>query len=206
MKIPTPNFTLKSPKTIAIALASASLLVGGVAVAQQTHGDKGPMTRAEVAERSLEKFAKMDANGDGQLDSTDRDAKMAERFAAADTDGDGVLTRAEVTAAREARRGERQDRRAARGADTENGERMKRGGKRGGKHGMRGGRGMRGMEMMAQADTDGNGSVSQAEFQAAALARFDKADTNGDGTVTAEERKAARQAHRAERSAERTAS
>ena len=54
---------------------------------------------------------------------------------------------------------------------------------------------------MERADTDGNGSISQAEFQAAALARFDKADANGDGTVTSEERRAAREAHRAERRA-----
>ena len=42
--------------------------------------------------------------------------------------------------------------------------------------------------MMARADTDGDRAISQAEFQTAALARFDAADGNKDGQVTAEER------------------
>jgi hypothetical protein len=41
--------------------------------------------------------------------------------------------------------------------------------------------------------------ISKAEFQAAAMARFDKADANGDGIVTAEERQAAREARRGAR-------
>src|SRR3546814_20375997 len=56
-------------------------------------------------------------------------------------------------------------------------------GKRGGQHGMR---------MMGKADTDGDKAISQAEFQTAALARFDAADANKDGQVTSEERKAQR--------------
>ena len=62
-----------------------------------------------------------------------------------------------------------------------------------GHHGKRGGHGM----MMARADTDGDKAVSQAEFQAAALARFDAADANKDGQVTAEERAAQREAWKA---------
>ena len=63
--------------------------------------------------------------------------------------------------------------------------------------GRRGG-GMRGM-MMARADADGDGTVSQAEFTSAALARFDSADANNDGTVTAEERREQRSERRAHR-------
>ena len=46
-------------------------------------------------------------------------------------------------------------------------------------------------KMKERADTNGDGSVSKAEFDAAHMAMFDKADANGDGTVTNEERRAA---------------
>jgi EF hand len=46
--------------------------------------------------------------------------------------------------------------------------------------------------MMARADTNGDKAVSQAEFRAAAEARFTKADANNDGTISADERKAGR--------------
>ena len=180
-------------KTLTIVLASASLLAGGAAIAQPMGGDTGPTTRADLVQKTAERFARMDANGDGRLDATDREARKAERFVRADTDGDGALSQAEIEAAKEARKSARAERRGARG----DGERMER---RGGK------RGQRGMAMMQRADTDGDGAISQAEFQAAALARFDRADADGNGTVTAEERKAAREAHRAERRAARAAS
>jgi len=48
-------------------------------------------------------------------------------------------------------------------------------------------------------DTDGNGTVTTAEFQAGALARWTEADANKDGKVTADEFKAAHEAHRQER-------
>lgn len=38
-----------------------------------------------------------------------------------------------------------------------------------------------------KADTDGDGSVSKAEFMAQAEERFGKMDLNGDGTVTKDE-------------------
>ena len=62
------------------------------------------------------------------------------------------------------------------------------------RHGMRG---HHGMMMMGKADTDGDKAISQAEFQTAALARFDVADANKDGQVTPEERKAQREAWKA---------
>jgi hypothetical protein len=57
-----------------------------------------------------------------------------------------------------------------------------------------GGRHMRGMGQMADADKDG--TISQAEFQAAALERFDRLDADKDGTVTSEEQKAAHEGMR----------
>jgi Ca2+-binding EF-hand superfamily protein len=52
-----------------------------------------------------------------------------------------------------------------------------------------------------QLDADGNGEITQAEFQAHAEARFAKVDADGDGFVTAEEMKAAGEARHAERAA-----
>lgn len=50
-----------------------------------------------------------------------------------------------------------------------------------------------------QADADNDGRISQAEFAAAAAARFDRSDANRDGTITPDEVQAARQARMAER-------
>ena len=66
-----------------------------------------------------------------------------------------------------------------------------------------GGRGKGGgMKMLAMAGTNGDKSVTQAEFRAAAEARFAKADVNNDGTVTADERKVQHAAMRGDRAAE----
>ncbi|WP_435416681.1 hypothetical protein WAB17_07205 [Parerythrobacter aurantius] len=176
-------------KKIALILATGSLVAAGAAVAQTAapRGDGPPATRAAVAERTEAMFARMDANGDGVLSEADKAARAAEHFARMDTNGDGMLSQAEFLAAREARADKRDERQAA-GGDRRGGGRM----------GMRGGRG--GPESMLQrADADSNGQVTKAEFQSAALARFDRADANGDGTISAEERKAARQAMRGER-------
>lgn len=48
------------------------------------------------------------------------------------------------------------------------------------------------------ADTDGDSRLSQAEFAAGALARFDANDANRDGLISAEEVQAAMQARRTE--------
>ena len=48
-----------------------------------------------------------------------------------------------------------------------------------------------------KADANGDKAISQAEFETAALARFDAADANKDGQVTAEERAAQRAAWKA---------
>ena len=42
--------------------------------------------------------------------------------------------------------------------------------------------------MARDADADSDGSITQAEFASAALARFDRVDANKDGTISAEER------------------
>ena len=71
-------------------------------------------------------------------------------------------------------------------------------------HGMHGGRGD---GMMMRFDTDRDGKLSRAEFEAGhramaerSLKAFDAADTDRDGTLTAEERRAFREAMHAQRS------
>jgi len=164
------------------------------------------VTRAEAQARATEMFAKMDANKDGKLDAADRAAKRAEMQAAAfarfDANKDGNISKAEwdqASADRAAKRAERGEKRAEAGEPGKrDGHRMGgHHGKRGGHHGGPGGRG----GMMMKADTNGDKAISQAEFQTAALARFDAADANKDGQVTTEERQAQRAAWKAKRAA-----
>ena len=172
-------------KFLTIGIATAALL-GSTAALANHHASgepRGDVTRADAQAKAAEHFAKMDVNGDGQLSAADREAKRAERFAKTDTDGNGQLSLAEMTAAREAHKAKRAERGGERRA-----ERAGRGeaGKRGGRRGQMAGR------MMDRIDTDQSGTISQTEFTAAALARFDAADANSDGTVTADEHKAQR--------------
>lgn len=186
-------------KKISLFALAAALVA--VPVLAAPGGGNAVQTRADAQARATQMFAKMDENKDGKLDATDRAAQRAERqakqFASLDADGNGSISKAEWDqhgADRTAKRAERGEKRAAAG---EAGE-----GKR--HHGMRGGHGKRGGHhgmMMGKADTDGDKAISQAEFQTAALARFDAADANKDGQVTPEERQAQRGAWRAKRGA-----
>lgn len=175
-----------------LILAGGALLAGTVAIAQPMgdRGERGPMTRNAVIERTTEAFDKMDVNQDGVLSEADRDARLRQHFAEADTDGDGVLSEAEFTAAHEQMRAKRHERRQARAERRGGGQMMRRGG--------RGGHGGPGA-MLRRADANGDGQVTRDEAQTAALARFDRADSDGDGTVTRDERRAAMQAMRASR-------
>ncbi|WP_373487733.1 EF-hand domain-containing protein, partial [Blastomonas sp.] len=154
-----------------------------------TNGD-GIITEDEVRAHARARFAKMDANGDGKLDKADREARQAANFAKMDTDGSGEVSQAEMQAAREARQAKRAERLAKWGQQANVGEAGAKRGKWGGK---RGG-GMRMMRMaMMRADTNKDGAISLAEFEAAAVERFRRIDTNGDGQVTQAEREAARE-------------
>lgn len=177
-------------KKIAFLTLGAALVA--VPVLAAPGGDRNAtVTRAEAQAKATEMFAKMDVNKDGKLDAADRAAKrsemQAQMFDRLDADKDGNISKAEWdqhSADRAAKRGEKR-------ADAGEGKRGMRGhhGKRGGYHGM----------LMGKADTNGDKAVSQAEFQTAALARFDAADANKDGQVTPEERKAQRGEWRAKR-------
>lgn len=167
-------------KKIALGLSLAALIAGGTAYADHhgkrpnmdTDGD-GVVTRSEAQAHSASMFARMDANNDGKLDSSDRDAKREQHragmFEALDSDKNGQISRSEFMAF---------DHEGMRGP--------------GGKHHHMGKRGHRGQHMMAMADTNKDGAVTMAEFTAGSMQHFDRMDTNNDGKVSKEERDAAR--------------
>lgn len=180
-------------KTLTLGLSIAALAVAGTAIAQNApaapRGDwaNKTMTRAEVQTQAAAMFDRMDANHDGKLDQTDREARKAEMFAKLDTDKNGQLSPAELEA----------------------GHKMRPGGPDGDHAGMAGmdhakmgghkmGRGMHGgMGMGRMADTNKDGVVTKDEFVAAALTRFDAGDANHDGSLTPAERQAAHAAMKA---------
>ena len=177
--------------TLGAALIAAPVFAAPGPGARGDADANGTLTRAEAQAHANEMFARMDANKDGRLDASDRAAKrtemQAKMFERLDANKDGSISKAEWdqhSADRAAKRSDRGEKRV----DAGDGKRGMRG-----HHGKRGGHGM----MMARADTDGDKVISQAEFQTAALARFDAADANKDGQVTAEERAGQREAWKA---------
>ncbi|MBY8822183.1 EF-hand domain-containing protein [Sphingomonas colocasiae] len=181
-------------KVIAVSALGALALAGGIAMAQtgETRAPGAPTTRADATARADARFDRLDADKDGKLTPEDRALRGKERadrmFAALDADKNGQVSRAEFDAAREKRMERRKDRAEARGERGRHG--MGRMAHRGfGRDGMRG-----------KLDANGDGTVTRAEFQAPALAMFDRVDANKDGTITLEERQAVRAAWRAKRS------
>ena len=192
-------------KKVALGLSAAVLAIAGAAYAQQSMRPKpdadgnGIVTRAEMQAHSAQMFAKMDANKDGKIDAADREARQAAMFDMIDSDKNGQISRAEFTVHHgpghrmqgeggEGHRGMGAGMGAGMGEGMGEGMGSHRGGHRGG----HGGGGM----MARMADTNNDGAVSQAEFTAAAVQRFDRIDANKDGQITAEERQAGRAAMR----------
>ena len=185
-----------------LTLGAALITVPALAApgADRNRGDadgNGVLTRAEAQASAAQMFARMDANKDGKIDATDRAARrtemQAKRFAALDANKDGSVSKAEWDQHGADRAAKRAEKRAD--AGTAGGEKRRDGMR--GHHGKRGGHG--GMGGWMKSDTNGDKAISQAEFQTAALARFDRMDANKDGQVTAEERQAARQMMRGKR-------
>lgn len=210
-----------------VATAALLLAVPASADAHPAHGD-GSTTRAEVEAQVAARFAAMDVDGDGTVARAEaeayREARHAERrgrlFARLDADGDGSIGAEEraATRGRHHRRGTRPEARPemaeeanmrarltpeelaplteAAGADAMVAppEGIERGADRA----------ERRTQIWAEADTDGDGALSQAEFAAAADARlerrrahhgdrtdrFTSADADGDGSLTLAETQA----------------
>ncbi|MCX7285111.1 MAG: EF-hand domain-containing protein [Novosphingobium sp.] len=176
-----------------MATASLALYSAAPAFAQKMDrdGDK-TITWTEAKAKSDTMWAKMDANKDGKLDKADREASMAQRFAMIDTDKNGSISQAEFMAHHSAMKGPEGMAAGPDGKPEAGREGWKGRGKgRMGHHGMMGGMMGGGMRMMAMADTNKDGAVSRAEFDAGVKMHFDMADANKDGKITPEERRAA---------------
>lgn len=172
-----PDGVLKLRKlTLSLIAGAAAVAFGGGAYAQEAPAPQREMTRAAAEQRADQIFDRLDANHDGKLDQADREARQRIRFDRVDTNHDGQVSYAEFTAARARFAQARKDHPAQHSG-------------RFGQHG-RGFAGRGGMVRLADADKDG--VITKAEFEGAALQRFDRLDANHDGTVTREEAKAAR--------------
>lgn len=183
-------------KIIILSLAAgATLMAGGAALAQGTAPTRpapgADITRAQVQERATATFARMDANKDGKIDAADREVRQRARFDRLDTDRNGAISFAEFSTRPERPQGEPGQRPEGRRGPEAGGEGRGPGGEgprfgRSHRGGPGGGFGMFGPGPAAKE------GMTQAQFVAAALARFDQADTDRNGVLTQAERKAAR--------------
>ena len=176
----------KKNQGIAGLFALGLVAIAGTAYATVEHD--AATTRSEAQAHATEMFARLDANKDGKLDPADRAAHRTAMFEGIDANKDGSISRAEFDAAHPGPGGHE-------AMDDGPGGHQAMGGHPGreGKHPRmgRGGHGMGGMMLVGMADANKDGAVTAAEFNAAALAHFDKADANHDGTLTRDERRAA---------------
>ena len=174
-------------KKTTLAATAAVLLTGSVAmlygaIPALAQGAPDPMggssvTWADAKARADAMWTRFDVNKDGVLNEADRAAKMGQMFDTIDANHDGALSRAEFTDHHQAM----MDGKGRDGAD---------GPGKGMGMGMGHGGGM--LHKMAEmADTNHDKSITRAEFDTAAKARFDKADADHDGKLTAAERRAA---------------
>ena len=175
-------------KKLTLALSAASLaLVGAVGAVAQNRPDGGgmglargidsdrTMNWAEFKAHADEGFARIDANHDGVIDKTDREAmrdQMRDRHGStADHGPDGA-------------------------PPAPPGDMGPGGGHRG--PGMGGMGGMGAMMMLRGADSDHDGKITRAEYDASIKLHFDAMDTNHDGQISKDERQAAHAKMRAE--------
>ncbi len=168
--------------TAVVLTAAVAVLYGSFPALAQSGPDpmgKAAVTWAEAKTSADAMWTKFDLNKDGMINEADRTAKMTQMFDTIDANRDGAVSRAEFTDHHKAMmEGKGKD-----GAE---------GGGPGKDMGMGVGHGGRMLHKMAEmADTNHDKSISRAEFDAAAKARFDKADADHDGKLTAAERRTA---------------
>ena len=182
--------------TLALSAASLALLGAGAVVAQDRPEGmakgmaKGmdadrPMTWADFKTHADEGFARIDANHDGVIDKSDREA-MRDRMrnrrgpeAGHGPDGPPPPPPGGMSPGDEHPDGPRPHRGMGQGM----------------------GRGMEGMGVMMMlrgTDTDHDGKITRAEYDASIKMPFDAMDTDHDGQISKDERQAAHAKMRAE--------
>ena len=124
------------------------------------------------------RFAKMDADRNGQIDKADKAARVKARFAEMDSDANGTVTETEFIAANDARTNAREARKGERGE-----------GRRSGKRGPKGGLDSGNVGKWGKADTNGDQAISRSEYDAATLARFSAKDKDGNRALSGDELK-----------------
>jgi hypothetical protein len=194
-------FTIAASAAI-LATSALGLYAAMPAFAAPGWDRNATMTWAEVKTKSDAMWTKLDVNNDGVLSPADRDAKHSQKFDEIDAGHDGQISREEWTAHHRAmmERGHGPMGGPPPMEGTEQDSPMGHHGKghRGMGHGGmgHGGMGIMAHQMMMAADTNKDGQLTHAEFDAGAKARFDKADANHDGKISPEERRAAMTAMR----------
>lgn len=112
---------------------------------------------------------KYDLNADGMLQQAEYDIKVLDKFQNMDDDSNGVLTGEEMSG----HRGKGKDKHCSKHKRKSN-------------------------KWMSEADSDGDGEITQYEFTTMAQKHFAAKDANSDGAVSGEEMKAWHKAHREE--------
>ena len=176
-------------KKTTLAMSAAVAALAGTAVYAADPMSEASMTRVEAVAKANEMWAMMDVNKDGVINAADRDARRAQMFDRIDTNKDGSISRDEFNAAHPAD-GKMGDRMGQGAPDHGPGPGPDHGPGPG--HGPDGRDGMgMGMMLLRMADTNKDGSVTRAEFDAVVKQHFDQVDANKDGTITPAERRAA---------------
>lgn len=181
-------------KSFLIGGGALALIVGAAAIAVPAMSDKskadtdgnGIISKAEAMAKADTRFKAMDTNADGKISPEDREARSKKRFTDMDADKNGAISEVEFAAAQAARmemRGQKGEGRMGRRHGRHHG-----GDDMGGGHGM---------ALMSKADSNGDKILTQAEYRAAAEARFVAADTDKNGGLSAAERQAAKAKRRA---------
>jgi len=180
-------------------VAVGSLFVGGLAASHLVFAqDGGPSSHGPRGGMMM----MADANRDGTITKAELTAALEARFARLDANKDGKLTQEDRAILRQ----QRLDERFAAMDTDKNGQISKaefaavHQGRDGGHDRMGKPDGPEGRGWghrgPGHGDAGRDGAITKAEFMARPLAMFDKADANHDGKVTAEEMKAAREAFR----------
>ncbi len=160
-------------------MANKDLLLGAVAAGLLLSGLSAPAFAAKGEGRHHQRHAAMierlDADKNGKVSLDEYKAHVSAAFKAFDADGDGGVTKDEIKARREAFKDARKAVRDAAEADRDKAREALRAG---GPYMLPGaGR------MFDGADTDKNGTLSEAEVLASAETIFARRDTNKDGAL-----------------------